>query len=38
MKLGNDKNYRESKNDNLKLQRKFFDRYKTMFWDKKEYR
>lgn len=38
MKLGNDKNYRESQNHNLKLQRKFFDRYKTLFWDKKEYR
>jgi len=38
MKNGNDDNFIEQENVRTKLSRRFFDRYKTLFWDKKEYK
>ena len=38
MKNGNNDNFIEQENVRTKLSRRFFDRYKTLFWDKKEYR
>ena len=38
MEIGNNKDYDEQAKISSKLQTRFFDRYKTMFWDKKEYR
>lgn len=38
MKFGNDKDIKEQATVSVKLQRKFFDRYKTMFWHRKEYK
>ena len=38
MELGKEKEFKEQFNVAKKLQTKFFDRYKTMFWSKKEYK
>lgn len=38
MSLGNKKQLQEQSKITKKLQSKFFDRYKTMFWSKKEYK
>jgi hypothetical protein len=38
MSLGSDKELKEQHSIRSKLNSKFFDRYKTMFWNKKEYR
>ncbi len=38
MKIGNKKDLMQTMQVANKLQRKFFDRYKTMFWYKKEYK
>lgn len=38
MKIGNEKNYINQVNVTTKLETKFFDRYKTMFWSRKEYK
>lgn len=38
MEFGSEKTLIEQKNISLKLQNKFFDRYKNMFWHKKEYK
>jgi hypothetical protein len=36
--IGSDKELKEQRNIATKLKTKFFDGYKTMFWDKKEYK
>lgn len=38
MKIGRLKHYEEQAKASKKLQSKFFDRYKTMFWNRKEYK
>lgn len=38
MKIGDEKDLQQIKNVRDKLRSKFFDRYKSMFWTKKEYR
>ena len=38
MKIGSEKELKEQHSITQKLQTKFFDRYKSMFWTKKEYR
>lgn len=38
MEFGNEKQVIENKKLSIKLQTKFFDRYKTMFWSRKEYK
>lgn len=38
MKIGNEKDLQQIKNVSNKLRNKFFDRYKSMFWTKKEYK
>lgn len=38
MKFGTHKDIKEQASISVKLQRKFFDRYKTMFWQRKEYK
>lgn len=38
MEIGNSEDYVQQNAITQKLQTRFFDRYKSMFWDKKEYR
>ena len=38
IKIGNQKDYNEQRKNSIKLQTKFFDRYKSMFWTRKEYK
>jgi hypothetical protein len=38
MKIGSEKDLQQIKSVSNKLRSKFFDRYKSMFWTKKEYR
>ena len=38
MEIGNSEDYAQQNAITQKLQTRFFDRYKSMFWDKKEYR
>jgi hypothetical protein len=38
MEIGDEKDLIQQNGVTQKLQTRFFDRYKTMFWDKKEYR
>jgi hypothetical protein len=38
MVIGSEKEFKEQNNVTQKLNTKFFDKYKSMFWDKKEYK
>jgi len=38
MKFGTEKEYKESLDSSRKLSSKFFDKYKTLFWSRKEYK